>query len=1027
MYNATAEDAVRQFAMRQESPPRANAFPIPVFDNAKEAVLAIAKSRTDDWRRERFFVKATKFNAQDSLRRTASLELVLAQAGAFPSFPPAQVWKSGLLRPWALPISEVVDRSLCAEFQALSHICDLLDDAGVKQAEFERVPSPQLARRLKAVHVLKRCGSPRFRKLLNISAVYAPALAAFAAAAIAGVLCLDLSVTENGRVGSAMIGDYRAGGAESVCENPTVKRAEGMSDKFVQWPELLLPAMGQTACCCEKTDEERLVPVSSLTPGGIASTADPCLTSPPREFPAEVLGTQMDGAVNGAAVGEVTFWEQLEGMYVREQDGKYMASIQSNLVHWADEFRSDPSELSITGTREVCLSLGGRVYTAEISASLGTLLWDDGEELPLFSLRQPFPEIGQPSGELALNMFEDRYVELVRRLESGKSPHFGYTAVSHRRVRGRGVLLDGRGFRWVGSRKSGPVVLQVFGYSPSVAKWSRQTFVGVRYIATVQTFADRDLSRMHTGGREHPALETIWGQVYVQTGGGLGFASYHFHHPGECYISYERANNNTFPKLDDGSQPPAKKYFEEVVYDPGTRCFRGVIDWSPSSWQGDEKWVYNMVFSADLDSIVAGTVHAIPANKAKQTKELRFGVSGAAASDVEAALGAAEALAITAGLVFDDECLGLCCVGWSAKAGTDVGDFGQRLVSPGGHRNSAEEDALYSVLLATAKQTEGDLHSSAEDALCACWEDSGDAKVNAEMARGIELLDDQKAAGQLTGAVHPFCDKADEAVESFTRVTEMAPNFAEGWHKLSIAHYAKQALKLQPRHYWCAGTVAVFCVIELLVQVLDGHGQLHGYYELDEKQKARECWEAALEIFPAMPGAQAKIEEAASLLTLARDLKDIMDEHPGSERCGCGVWHLRPACRVDSLSVLQLLEPEAIQELASVSTSALPVIDRFVNGFQTENAELATVPLPQQMRNKQPTSDWLKIATDLGERDPLKYKLRWPASEYSSSDRFLETATGSLGLIQTCPQDVHRLKIDRDNFPDASRIDPQLS
>ena len=29
-------------------------------------------------------------------------------------------------------------------------------------------------------------------------------------------------------------------------------------------------------------------------------------------------------------------------------------------------------------------------------------------------------------------------VELVRRLESGKSPHFGYTAVSHRRVRGRG-------------------------------------------------------------------------------------------------------------------------------------------------------------------------------------------------------------------------------------------------------------------------------------------------------------------------------------------------------------------------------------------------------------------------------------------------------------------------------------------------------------------------------------------------------------------------------------------------------------
>ena len=31
------------------------------------------------------------------------------------------------------------------------------------------------------------------------------------------------------------------------------------------------------------------------------------------------------------------------------------ASIQSNLVHWADEFRSDPSELSIMGTREAGL------------------------------------------------------------------------------------------------------------------------------------------------------------------------------------------------------------------------------------------------------------------------------------------------------------------------------------------------------------------------------------------------------------------------------------------------------------------------------------------------------------------------------------------------------------------------------------------------------------------------------------------------------------------------------------------------
>ncbi|CAE7554092.1 unnamed protein product [Symbiodinium sp. CCMP2592] len=439
------------------------------------------------------------------------------------------------------------------------------------------------------------------------------------------------------------------------------------------------------------------------------------------------------------------------------------------------------------------------------------------KELPLFSLRQPFPEIGQPSGELALNMFEDRYVELVRRLESGKSPHFGYTAISHRRVRGRGVLLNGRGFRWVGSRKSGPVVLQaraldrfrILSIRSEVVKEGSDPL----YIATVQTFADRDLSRMQTGGREHPALETIWGQVYVQAGGGLGFASYHFHQ-GECYISYERANDNTFPKLDDGSQPPAKKYFEEVAYDPDTRCFRGVIDWSPSSWQGDEKWVYNMVFSADLDSIVAGTVHAIPANKAKQTKELRFGVnlhyrllraawimpddvkealmqSGVAASDVEAALGAAEAGSATESSAVQASSSMMSrrrTVRWAkAVALNPKRESWSRLEAIGTLKRLGTppvavpqaEDALFSVLLASAEQTEGagELQSNAEDALRACWEDSGDAKVNAEMARGIELLDDQKA---------------DEAIESFTRVTEMAPNFAEGFHKLSIAHYAKQ-------------------------------------------------------------------------------------------------------------------------------------------------------------------------------------------------------------------------------------------
>ena len=43
-----------------------------------------------------------------------------------------------------------------------------------------------------------------------------------------------------------------------------------------------------------------------------------------------------------------------------------------------------------------------------------------------------------------------------------------------------------------------------------------------------------------------------------------------------------------------------------------TRTFRGTVDWSPTAWQGDQKWVYEMVFSADFDTIVGGGVEAIP-------------------------------------------------------------------------------------------------------------------------------------------------------------------------------------------------------------------------------------------------------------------------------------------------------------------------------------------------------------------------------------------------------------------------------
>ena len=40
-----------------------------------------------------------------------------------------------------------------------------------------------------------------------------------------------------------------------------------------------------------------------------------------------------------------------------------------------------------------------------------------------------------------------------------------------------------------------------------------------------------------------------------------------------------------------------------------TQTFRGTINWAPRSWRGDQRWEYEMVFSADYESIVgAGLV-----------------------------------------------------------------------------------------------------------------------------------------------------------------------------------------------------------------------------------------------------------------------------------------------------------------------------------------------------------------------------------------------------------------------------------
>ena len=118
------------------------------------------------------------------------------------------------------------------------------------------------------------------------------------------------------------------------------------------------------------------------------------------------------------------------------------------------------------------------------------------------------------------------------------------------------------------------------------------------------------------------APTTIFGSVYVQ-GGGLGVASYHFQDPDDCYISYENAPSSW--KLDNGESPPAVKPFDSPLFDAASRTFTGVVDWSPTTFGGDARWEYTMVFSDDFGYVFGGEVRAFDAS-GEQTYTLLFGI-----------------------------------------------------------------------------------------------------------------------------------------------------------------------------------------------------------------------------------------------------------------------------------------------------------------------------------------------------------------------------------------------------------------
>ena len=105
-------------------------------------------------------------------------------------------------------------------------------------------------------------------------------------------------------------------------------------------------------------------------------------------------------------------------------------------------------------------------------------------------------------------------------------------------------------------------------------------------------------------------LGSIFGQTYVQ-GNKYGLASYRFEPFSDkfpfnkgSHIIYENIPANW--RLSNGFAPPQKKYFQDQVWIPECRTFKGTIDWSPNTFGHSAKWRYVMIFSRDLKTIEGG-------------------------------------------------------------------------------------------------------------------------------------------------------------------------------------------------------------------------------------------------------------------------------------------------------------------------------------------------------------------------------------------------------------------------------------
>jgi tetratricopeptide (TPR) repeat protein len=135
-----------------------------------------------------------------------------------------------------------------------------------------------------------------------------------------------------------------------------------------------------------------------------------------------------------------------------------------------------------------------------------------------------------------------------------------------------------------------------------------------------------------------------------------------------------------------------------------------------------------------------------------------------------------------------------------------------------------------------------------EAAMWQVWSRSGDPEVDHLFAMGVEEMSERRG---------------EAAVETFTRVIERRPDFAEGWNKRATVYYllgeyrksladCDEVMKRNPYHFGA----------------LSGYGMI--YLKLGDPAKALAFFEKALAVNPNLGRVEETVEELRELLIKRR-------------------------------------------------------------------------------------------------------------------------------------------------------------